>query len=318
MTFDPMRQQPSEVVCYMNSKCNAACSFCLRQKAGYAPTPDLSADTLRVVLDAYPRIGSACLAGFGEPLLAKTLPEVLELCEAHNVYSGIITNGSLIDSVSDDVPFSLAGHVTISINAWDEKSHAEAFGLKNMYDRVAAGVETLRSEGVLTLGAFVVGKQTVDKLPEMMGYAADLGITNVYAVNELFHGDHSDSEAVQKWVRENVITIHDQDAIHQIGVAQNEAQALGINISVLPQPIDPDSNPRLCLSPFSRIGVDGSGDITGCLRVIPPNRTTGNILEEGPLVWATSAHLQRLRDGLDRSGPLAPECRYCFGAWIKG
>lgn len=317
MNFDPQRQQPSEVICYLNAKCNARCAFCLRQKSGYAKTPDLTADTLRVVLDAFPRIGSACIAGFGEPLLAPTLGEVLELCAERNLYSGVITNGSVIDEVYDTVPLHLAHHVTISVNGWDAKSHGQLCGIEDIRDRVEAGVTTLGSLSVPVIASFVVGKRRAHRAREMIGYAADLGISQVYLLNELFHGGPGD-QSVETWLREEVITFDDTEALNEIKEATRFASELGVTVGCAPQPIQRDHNPRRCLSPFTRIGIDGNGDITGCIRVIPPDRSTGNILEEGPLVWSTSKHLRGLRSGLAGAGPLQPECRYCFGAWIRG
>lgn len=315
MAFDPFFNQPSEAVLYTTSKCNGRCSFCLRQLEGYKPVPDITVEVVEKVLDAFPRIASACVAGFGEPLMLDELPELLRFLDRRNVYSGVITNGLDLDDLFDEIPWESTGHVTVSLNAADGVEHFEAFGVQAWED-VQAGIIGLQSIGKPVILSFVISRKNFRKMEDYLFTARDLGVNAVVFVNTLPHGNLHDPGYLERF-RSEVILSTDRDALEEIERCRAEARRMGVNVGVWPVPVDLERCPKLCRSPFTRIGVDGNGDITGCIRIIPPAPGQGNI-SEGPLVWAMSKHLEELRAGLDGSGEMRVECSCCFGNWIEG
>lgn len=313
--FNAISQTPSEAVLYVTSKCNGACPFCLRNQAGYAPIPDMTPEIVEEVLSLFPRIRSACVAGFGEPLKHKNIDEIFRTLARNGVYVGLITNGTLLDDAFDDIEWRNVGHVSVSLNAADAQEHEACFGVKGGFDAVLSGLESLRCSSIQTIISFVISKDNWSRVPDYLELVRRLGLSNVVMTNTLPHGDFNDQAAQLDFFHDKLIRTTDTEIVESLGRWELEAKQSGLRVAAWPIPISM-TIPKLCLSPFTRIGVDGRGDITGCIRIIPPKPEHGNIAQ-GPLVWATSPHLKELRDGLTGVAPLNPACRACFGNWIR-
>lgn len=300
---------PSELNVYMSAKCNLSCNFCRRQH-GSADSQnhpyEVHGDFLREILDRFPTIQSACVAGFGEPLLAKTLPETLRVLSERKIATGLITNGTLLTTSSGKLEGADLQYISVSLNA---ATHKEYFRTtKQGLFRVALdGIRLLVSMGHKVGVSFVCTKRNVNLIQDYIALARSLGVDFVSLHNLLPH--FSDSYSSEEFWS---LVIKETDTLVLETLDRLKHQHAGF-VTSWPVPISRQYCPRKCNSPYVSIGVDGMTHYSGCRRVSGPELGNGSVRDGD--VW-TSPYFQALRSGLDGSWPMRDLCAMCFGNWL--
>jgi MoaA/NifB/PqqE/SkfB family radical SAM enzyme len=305
---------PQRLDVYTTSKCNLKCDFCGRQQGGVdmnilkmARDEDLPGIIARV-LGYYPSITSACLAGFGDPLLCDSLNETMTVL--NDQYIGLITNGVAL--IEKRVDWASVNHLTVSLNAADAAEHAQRTGVTNGWERVTSGLAMLNHIKVPFTLSFVVGQKEWANVPRYLQAAKDLKAKSVYFVNLLPH--HND-QAGADWFRANAIHYGFDAFFQQRKRFEQKANELGVQVEVWPQPVSWSIRPRNCTGPWTALGIDSRGYYGACPRVTGPGPHWGHI-DEGKHFWEKSATITKLRrelSGADRE--LRSTCQNCFGCW---
>ena len=298
---------PTELIGYITSECNLACSWCRRQQGERPDAPDLTVPMLRSALDRWPSIKSVCLAGFGEPLLSpETVPLIWE-CLADGRYTSLITNGIMIKEAPVETIDALASlnQITISLNAANAGDYLATTGIDG-FDLVIDGVKRLLERGIKPILSFVC---TYPSLPKIEGYLdlAQIWGCQVDLVSVLPHcGEVPPTE--EYW------RIALCDRVAEVGAFLEEAKGHPWAGKVRSWPVllgkDPGRCPWTCDSPSVSIGIDGAGRLSPCRRILPPSESFGAVGDMD--AWSGGAFAIWRAGMTDRSNEI---CKFCFGNW---
>ena len=110
---------------------------------------------------------------------------------------------------------------------------------------------------------------------------------------------------------QKIITVKDARIINYVNNMCKERDY----IKVKPIYIDFNKPKFNCMSYYSKINLDGNGDIGGCGRQIPPNSCFGNIFTDKDSF--NSLEMNRLRGLIDKKHYAHKECAFCFGNWCN-
>ena len=74
---------PQDVNIYQTVKCNFKCTHCMREYKDFSNIPDVTPKIVSNTLNMFPTIRSACIAGFGEPLISNEVINVMKRQNYH-------------------------------------------------------------------------------------------------------------------------------------------------------------------------------------------------------------------------------------------
>jgi len=300
---------PREVTLYLTDACNFKCVFgdtpCKRQTdQGVPHEGNLTPGFLRSFLQHYPTIKSCCIAGFGEPLLHPELPGLIQVLAEHQVFVGIISNGSLVAHKAAMLNSLPIGYLSVSLNATNAAEH-RVMSQTELWDKVLEGLRVMRASKIRTGISYVVTNHNTHRIPDLLALCKSLGVQFIHLHNVLPHAgvDHPG-------FLKDVLTVKSTTALAGIERAK---QAPGAElVEVWPELIDLDRGPPgKCMSPFVSIGIDGKGNVSGCRRVDPPEQSYGGCFGEA---W-NNPHFTTLLAQITGDREDHPACRGCFGNW---
>jgi|WetSurSiteA1Bulk_404760.scaffolds.fasta_scaffold16053_2 MoaA/NifB/PqqE/SkfB family radical SAM enzyme len=293
---------PQELVIYCTDKCNFKCTFCRRQHDSNSITyGDVQASFIDEYLTRFPSIGGACIAGFGEPLLNPQLIDILKVLRRREKTSGLITNGSLLLEQAEAIAGTSPTYVSVSLNAATEAEH-QTITQTDQWTNVIRGIDAGLRNGLHLGISFVITRQNANKIPAMIDLGHLLNVKFIHLLNLLPHSGSASFEFLN-----SVLTTQCKEM--QL-IDEMSKDAL---VEVWPTPIDlTQPNPMRCVSPFTRLGVDGWGSVSGCSRVDGPKKENGHIDMNN--IW-NSPHFVNLRMALTGDRPLPDSCKGCFANW---
>lgn len=306
--------QPCSANVYMTPLCNQKCRWCRRTiRHGDDDGVHFEAKHATRLLEVFPTLRTACLAGFGEPLLAPELPEVAAVFLDRGLYVSLITNGVLVSDQLHRLPWQQFGYVNISLNEADPAAHADVCGVPGAFQSVVRGLDELVGLGDVNVGvSFVAHSGNWRRIPDWLAFASDHGARFATIVNLVPHHETQSAVANEAFWR---LVLNDESSEYLAALPGFQALAdeLGITVNHWPVLVSRRYNPRRCRLPWTTIGADGVGRVGGCGRVRPPAEENGNYFLGN--TWETNPQLVRLRRTLSGGGPLPPECTLCFGSW---
>ena len=143
-------QPPGPVVIWnLIRRCNLTCKHCYALSADHDYAGELSTSEVYTVMDdlgAY-RVPVLILSG-GEPLMRPDLFQIAARAKAMGFYTGLSTNGTLIDEpMADRIAQVGFDYVGISLDGLRE-THDKFRRLQGAFDRSLAAVRHLRGRGV--------------------------------------------------------------------------------------------------------------------------------------------------------------------------
>jgi MoaA/NifB/PqqE/SkfB family radical SAM enzyme len=307
--------QPMQATLYLTDKCNLKCGWCLRQgeMAGVSPAPPFCPTIVDELLRRFPSIQAICLCGFGEPLLHPDLAGVIDRCKQHGLWTGLITNGVLLQEAFPMLCEHRPSAISISLNAASAEEHAAETGVSGAWQKVMAGVDAWREHrktlrklraddrGIPLTLSRVCTAQNLDGIPAFLRLAVELEVDSIDLHNILPH-DVGTPEKEAAFLQ-TVLTVAHRETI-------NAMKSLpGANlVRNWPVLIDPDTPTRYCESPFSTISVDGNRNIGVCNSVMPPQAENGNLRNAK---CRQNDYCQRMR--MMFGEPELPAwCKWCF------
>ncbi|GAA6142010.1 heme d1 biosynthesis radical SAM protein NirJ [Hydrogenophaga sp. 5NK40-0174] len=146
----PSQAKPGPVVIWnLIRRCNLTCKHCYALSADHEYDGELSFDEVCSVMDdlkAY-RVPVLILSG-GEPLMRPDILEIAERSRDMGFYTGLSTNGTLIDEpMADRIAATGFDYVGISLDGLRE-THDRFRRLEGAFDSSLAAVRYLRDRGV--------------------------------------------------------------------------------------------------------------------------------------------------------------------------
>jgi molybdenum cofactor biosynthesis enzyme MoaA len=316
---------PREITLYLTQKCTKACKFCKRQLIGKVeklswilpgetePRMDMEPALVRNLLAQFPSIESACLAGFGEPLMHPDFEEIVRILRARNVFVGIISNGDLIVKKQDmirrlheDVGI---GYLSVSLYGTNREEHREVTSSgAGAWDNVVEGIKVLGTIPGLNFGmSYVTFKENLETVPTVLALGDEWGVQFVHLSNLLPHDNPDDP-----WFLANVLTF---DSPEMARLEEFKKLPGADRVKAWPQPIDldPKKAPGKCQSVHVSLGVNSWGHTSICRRVETPEEYRGDHFQiEG--MWRNEQNT-KMRKAMAGDIPLPRKCQRCFGCW---
>jgi MoaA/NifB/PqqE/SkfB family radical SAM enzyme len=256
--------------------------------------PDVATKLLSKVLDTFPTIRSACVAGFGEPLCSKVVFDNIRYLISRKVGTSLITNGSLVSARFDEMIGIKFEYVNISVNALPETKYQEITGM-NTFQTVLEGIRKLVSlKSFPVTMSYVCFKNNVDDIPQFITLCNECNISYGVVVNNLPY----DESCLSGIIRDT-----DKYIIEKINQYKTLPGAKIIRKWPIPVKTEPN---RKCNSPVMSIGINGAGLFTGCRRCLPPSEPFDKKCWE-------SKYINELRRSVKGNGIYSKYCNHCFG-----
>lgn len=283
---------------HLTEGCNLRCKHCYQKE--YDPEKDISTEQAMSFLDHYFEVikkwgktASFSLTG-GEPLTRKDLFDIIAKIKGNEIPSWvyILTNGTLIDkAMARRIKESGVDSVQISLDGARAETH-DAIRGKGNFDRAVKGIRNLLDEGVRVSTHYVMHKQNVSEVSDVIDLGTSLGVKN-FTITRLV------PIGVGKAMKELMLEpLEVKEVFTSLYRKQEELNSKGIKCSLS------ETRPLWCLvdgnlEGVCPVGINGlailsDGTILPCRRF--PIKI-GNILEDSLYdVWYNSDVLWELRN----------------------
>lgn len=294
----------------ISADCNLTCSICARNEFPYGPG-HLSIELFDTLTFLFPTLEKLILHGYGEPMAHPEFHTIMDRTAGFACHTSFYTNGTLL--FGERAQAVLGGDVdeiAVSIDTPDSRLFEDirtGASFQRVTDNVRKLISARNERGTNTpriVIAAVAMKETVDDLPTLTDFVADLG-ADAIEVNYLM--------AYKKELVERSLFFDQERANRALEKVRRRAEELGLE-SRLPEPFSlglkdlHNSGEFLCprLYDFTYIGYDGN--VRPCCF---PLLYLGNIAEEGLLdIWNNDGYRKLRKSFADGSPPSF--CRECL------
>jgi len=323
--FSPKRPilnyDPITLIIYPTDRCNYQCPFCphhtklLQKKFPYfhEPVEDFTLEKFKQVVNLFPKTIMITFAGVGEPLLHPQLFDMADYATSKNMYSQLITNGSLlndekIERILNNPNFYF---VSISLNATNPEEYAQAFdGRKEIFEKVVSNTKNLvarrsqKKHSLLEIAvSFVIHKKNIAQAKSFVEFSEKLGVDRVAFLNLIDFG-------ISGFEKENQLYKSDPEIKKYFEELKSFVRGRKIKVD-LPV-LFSDKIEKKCQWFFKNITIDGAGNVGGCGRVMNPQPEYGNLFKEGRNVWNNSYFQKMRRIFLSPNEELLECCQNCI------
>jgi len=292
---------PTRATLYMTTRCNFNCFMC--NKHGNVPdaAPDMSLGVVEKLLTSFPSIKGICICGLGEPLLCNTTVPIVHYLRSKGIFSGMITNGSLLTDKLESFNGIYPNYISVSLNASNAISHSKMTGT-NTFDKVIEGIKLLVQKNIDIYLSYVCRKDNVSDIPGFIMLAKSLGVKKVYLHNLLPNNENDMSD-----FENNVFTIEDAHIIESWKSFPGSEVVDRYPILIEKSPLQK----RFCKSPWTMMNVDGNGSISICNSIYPPHKSNGSIMDDA-IIW-NNDYCKQFRSTF--CNELNKSCSRCFRNW---
>jgi MoaA/NifB/PqqE/SkfB family radical SAM enzyme/GT2 family glycosyltransferase len=296
------KSKPKSATLFLTERCNFNCEGCRRKHIGLNKTKDMTLSTVQRLLFIYPTIERFCIAGQGEPTLCSNFLEITDYLIKNGKSVSIVTNGTNLFKI---LALSYAPEsISISLYGSNRQQYISYTG-SDFFEDVVHSFKKLSSRFKNVGISFIVNKANHRELNGILALCDEIKPAFVDLHNYLAYDPDNKDETSK------IITTHDTEIIDYINSACN-GRGYRINKPIF---IDFEKQKLLCRSYSYLINLDGSGNIGGCQRQLPPNPEFGNIFNE--LDPYNSKNMTMLRKRMFKSQIIHKECFFCFGNWRK-
>ena len=323
---------PPPVCLYLEvtNRCNLLCETCPRTFETLEPPADMSWELFTRIVDQVPSATRAVLHGVGEPMLVKSLPNMIRHLKDRGVYVLFNTNGTLLNPRKfPELVATGLDELRVSLDAADAATYKQVRG-KDFFHRIVRDVRALTTyqrENDLRsprVSIWLTGlKETVQSLPEFIRLAHGMGVREVHLQRLVF------DEAGFGMARAESSLFEQTQADEQAAI--DAAQALGAELGIVldasgaTEPglslrnMDGDRPWSTCRRPWSLMYVTAHGRALPCC--IAPfsargyeNYTLGDATQQDLRdIWNGPAY-REFRAGLLGDVPPRP-CQNCGLRW---
>ena len=183
-------EPPMGLVAELTHRCPLRCPYCANPVALHRAGAELSTDTWKRVLEEAAALGvlQLHLSG-GEPTARKDLAELVGTAAAVGLYSNLITSGVLLDRPSlEGLARAGLDHVQISFQDTEAGNADRIGGFDGGHARKLAAARAVKEAGGALTTNFVVHRQNVTRVPDMLDLAETLGAGRVEIAHVQYYG----------------------------------------------------------------------------------------------------------------------------------
>lgn len=172
-------------------KCNLNCSFCSQgdyDRNLYLSKEEIFKEIYKAKKAGYKKLG---LSG-GEPTTRKDLVEIIKFAKKIGFnFIRIQTNGLALSNYGFAKELKEAGltFCKFSLTSNDPQIHDMLTGVKNSYNKVIKAIENMKRLKIRIGNNILINKYNYNKLPEIIKFLMDMGITNFVIIYPIYIGN---------------------------------------------------------------------------------------------------------------------------------
>ncbi len=183
-------EPPLALLAELTHRCPLQCPYCANPLELERAAAELDTATWLRVLDEAAALGVLQIHfSGGEPTARKDLLELVRHAAACGLYSNLITSGVMLDAASL-AALADAGldHVQLSFQDADATQADRMGGYRNGHARKLVVARQIREAGLPLTANFVVHRQNLDRLPEMLALGQELGASRIEVAHVQYYG----------------------------------------------------------------------------------------------------------------------------------
>jgi|GEM_PF-1640784 len=293
-----INSQPSECTIYMTEVCNFNCAGCRRQTVEKPQHKEVDLELLKNILLEYPTLKAFCIAGYGEPTLAKHFPEVVDYLLENDKYVGIITNGTYPERLLQLK--KTPNYISISLYGFNNQQYKDYVGA-GVFTKVTENFKKLKERFGNVGFSYFLNKDNYKNLDKILALCDELQPAFLNLANYLAY-DSVETEDTRR-----IIRLTDIEIIRYI----EDRISLRKYVNTRPIYLDEGDKEYECPSYKDIINLDGEGNIGGCQRQMPPSVIYGNVYNEADPY--NNIQMQTMRKRINGEKYPHPNCVNCFG-----
>lgn len=240
-------EPPLGLILELTHRCPLQCPYCSNPLALERPGTELDTKTWERVLEEATELGvlQAHFSG-GEPTARRDLTELIAHARSLGLYSNLITAGVLLDRARM-AALVAAGidHVQLSFQDVDPANADRIAGLDGGHARKLAAARLVREAGLPLTVNFVVHRQNLERLPQMLALAEKLDAARVEIAHVQYHGWALRNRAALLPTREQL-----ERSIAEVDTARRRLAGQMVIDFVLPDYYA--SRPKACMGGWAR------------------------------------------------------------------
>ncbi|MDB5361179.1 MAG: pqqE [Rhodospirillales bacterium] len=256
-----MPAPPLGLVAELTHRCPLRCPYCSNPLELVRAGQELDTSTWRRVFDEAAALGvlQLHLSG-GEPTVRNDLPALLRHAVGAGLYTNLITSGVLLDREAiGDLAAAGLDHVQLSFQDIDPAEADRIGGYAGGHDKKRAVARWVREAGLALTLNFVVHRQNLERLPEMIAFGADSGAGRIEIAHVQYHG----------WAFENRSALLPSREQLEIATAEVDAARTRLNGRPVIDYVVPDyyaARPKACMGGWGQrlLIVTPAGKILPC------------------------------------------------------
>ena len=181
---------PMGMVAELTHRCPLQCPYCANPVALHRASAELDTATWLRVLEEAAALGVLQLHfSGGEPTARKDLVELVGAAAGFGLYSNLITSGVLLDEpVLARLARAGLDHVQISFQDVEPDNADRIGGFAGGHARKLAAARAVRQAGLALTLNFVVHRQNLARVPQMLDLAETLGAGRVEIAHVQYYG----------------------------------------------------------------------------------------------------------------------------------
>jgi MoaA/NifB/PqqE/SkfB family radical SAM enzyme len=177
----------------VTNRCNLLCETCPRTFEDLEPPADMSWALFTSIVDQVPNIARVVMHGVGEPMLVKTLPDMIRYLKARGTYTLFNTNGTLLTPRKQrELIETGLDELRVSLDAADAKTFLAVRG-KDFFNKIVRNISSftklqrdMNAEKPLVSMWLTGLKETIGQLPDFVRLAAEIGVQEVHLQRLVF------------------------------------------------------------------------------------------------------------------------------------
>ncbi len=218
----------------VTNRCNLLCETCPRTFEDLEAPADMGWDLFTSIIDQVPNIARVVMHGVGEPMLVKTLPQMIRYLKDRGIYALFNTNGTLLTPRKQrELIETGLDELRISLDAADPETFLAVRG-KDMFNRIVRNISSFtalqKEMGAKNplVSMWLTGlKETIGQLPEFVRLAAQIGVREVHLQRLVFDDTGFGLARAESALFEHTQAMEDE----AVRAAQEIAAALGVQLN---------------------------------------------------------------------------------------
>lgn len=166
----------------LNRQCNLRCKWCYAASTNYIVNNDMNFNLAKKIIDLAKdlSIEEIALIG-GEPTCYDNLDRVISYAKEKEIKPWLVTNGLKLKNNSyleNLIKCGLTG-INFSFKGWSQQSYIDNTGI-DAFEPMIKALNNVCNHDVLCKASYVISKENIDHLLEIVKIARDCGVNNYY------------------------------------------------------------------------------------------------------------------------------------------